>query len=231
MKLSASRREDGVKARSMLREGLVPAIVYGHHEKSQAVALDSREFQGVYRRVGRTQLVDLVVDGGKAKKVLVKAIQTHPRHLGPIHVDLHAVSMREKLQLEVPIRLTGESPAAKSGDGEVVALIHQVRVECLPGDIPEHLDLDISGLVHVGDGIKAGELALPDGVGLAVDAEELLVKVQPVRDLAAEIEAEEAAEAEQAAEGSEEPAAEASDEADSESDGNGGSGGDSSDKE
>lgn len=204
MKLNGTRRElVGRHSRQLRREGQVPAVVYGHHTESTPIALDAREFEHVFREAGRTHLVDLVVAGLGGRggtKVLIKAVQMHPRHLGPIHVDLQAVSMREKLQVEVPVHAIGESPAVKSGEGEVMVMAHGLRVECLPGDIPEAFEIDVSGLAAVGDQVRAGDLPLSDGVTLLADPEEVLVKIQPLRELAAELEAEEAAEAEAAAE-------------------------------
>jgi large subunit ribosomal protein L25 len=96
--------------------------------------------------------------------------------------------MREKLQVDVPLAVAGESPAVKRGEGDLLQTVHSVRVECLPGDIPEQLELDVSGLDSLEAGIRAGELRLAPGVTLLTDADELLVKVTPRRELAAEVE-------------------------------------------
>jgi large subunit ribosomal protein L25 len=167
--------------------------------------LDGHEFQRVFARAGRSHLVDLVIDGGSPNKVLVREIQTHPRRSGPIHVDLYQVSMREKLHADIPVRITGESPAVKRGDGDLLQAIHQLRVECLPGDIPEAFAVDVSGLDQVDAGIRVEDLEVPKGVTILVDPDELIVKVAPRREMAAE---EEAAPEEAAAEAEEGAAAE-----------------------
>lgn len=202
MKLNASKREIlGKRARSLLREGKVPAVVYGHHAKSVAVTIDGREFEHVFKRAGHTQLVDLTVDGGRAHKVLIKEIQIHPRRHGAAHIDLLQVSMREKLHAQVPVALSGEAPAVLRGEADVLQVLHQVRVECLPNDIPEAFTVDVSGLESVGDGIRVADLAAVDGVTILDDPEEVIVKAQPRRELAEE--EPEAAEAEAAGEGQE----------------------------
>jgi large subunit ribosomal protein L25 len=209
MKLnSSSRAERGRRAHALLNTGRLPAVVYGHRSESRPITLDAREFDHVFRQAGRTHLVDLVGEGmGRGgTKVLIKEVQTHPRHLGPIHVDLQAVSMTEKLQVEVPVITIGESPAVKTGAGEVLVVVHALRVECLPGDIPEAYEVDLAGLTEVGDQVRVGDLPMRDGVTIVADPEEVLVKVQPMRDRAAE-EAE--AEAEERAEGAEAAAPEA----------------------
>jgi large subunit ribosomal protein L25 len=216
MKLTATTRElIGKKSRRLLREGGLPAVVYGHHVASKPITLDAREFGHVYHRVGQTHLIDLEIDGARADKVLVKAVQTHPRRHGPIHVDLHQVSLMEKLQVEVPVVITGESPAVKQGDADVAVNVHHVRVECLPTDIPESFTVDISGLENVGDAIRVSDLAAIANVVVVDDPEEVIVRIQPRRELVEEeiapAEGEVGAEGE-AAEGAE-GAAEASDEA------------------
>jgi len=221
MKLNASKRtETGKAVRRLRRTGRIPAVVYGHHAAPTAVAVDQREFEQVFRRTGHTQLVDLAIDGGRAHKVLIKEIQTHPRRHGPIHVDLLQVSMREKLQVQVPVVLTGESPAVERGDADLLHVLHQVRVECLPGDIPEAYVLDVAPLADVGDQLRVSDLAGVANVTILDDPDETVVKAQARRELAAELEAEEAAEALEA--GEIEPEAEAQAEA-AEAEGEGGS--------
>lgn len=217
MKLNAAKRELlGKRARRLLREGKVPAVVYGHHAAPTSVTLDEREFEQVFKRAGHTQLVDLAVDGGRAHKVLIKSIQVHPRRHGPIHVDLHQVSMREKIQVQVPVVIVGESPPVERGEADVLQVMHQLRVECLPNDIPEAFTIDISGLENIGDGLRVADAPGFDGVTVLDDPEEVIVKVPPRRELVEEEEEEaeaEAAEGEAAAESAEEesPASEESD--------------------
>ncbi|MEP7104298.1 MAG: 50S ribosomal protein L25 [Chloroflexota bacterium] len=187
MKLTAASRDlIGKKSRRLLREGRVPAVVYGHHVDARPISLDAREFGHVFHRVGQTHLIDLEVDGGRAEKVLVKAVQTHPRRHGPIHVDLHQVSLKEKLQVEVPVVVTGESPAVKQGDADVAINVHRVRVECLPTDIPEGYTVDISGLENIGDAIRVSDLPAIENVVVIDDPEEVIVRITPRRELMVE---------------------------------------------
>ena len=210
MKLTATTRElIGKKSRRLLREGGLPAIVYGHHVVTRPITLDAREFGHVFHRVGQTHLIDLEIDGARADKVLVKAVQTHPRRHGPIHVDLHQVSLMEKLQVEVPVVITGEAPAVKQGDADVAVNVHHVRVECLPTEIPESFTIDISGLENVGDAIRVSDLPAIANVVVIDDPEEVIVRITPRREMVeeevapAEGEAAEAVEGEAAEEGAE----------------------------
>src|SRR5438046_10175187 len=138
MQLKASARQPlGKRSRRMLREGKLPAIVYGHNTEATPITLDRLEFQKVFVKSGRTHLVDLVLDGGRTAKVLVREIQTHPRHLGPIHVAFYQVNLQEQIEVDVPIHLVGESGPVKQGDADILQPMHSVRAECLPSGLPE----------------------------------------------------------------------------------------------
>ena len=212
MQLKASLRQPlGKRSRRMLREGKVPAIVYGHNTQATPITLERLEFQKVFARSGRTHLVDLVFDG-RTEKVLVREIQTHPRRLGPIHVDFYQVNLQEKIEVEVPVQLVGESAPVKQGDGDILQPMHSVRVECLPSDIPEAFEVDLTPLDEIDAELRVSDLRVPAGVTVLDEPEELVVKIVHKRELKVEEEVPAAeaavpAEGEVAAEG-EAPAAE-----------------------
>src|SRR6266852_1881598 len=215
MQLNASTRELlGKRTRRLHRQGKLAAVVYGHNSKPTALVLDRLEFQKVFVKSGRTHLVDQVVNSDRTQKVLVREIQTHPRRLGPIHVDFYAVSLEEKITVEVPVHLIGESAAVKRGDADILQPIHTLRVECLPTDIPAAFEVDLTPLEEIDAELRVSDLSLPKGVTVLVDPEELLVKIVHKRELKVEeeIPAAEAvvpAEGEAAAEGETPEAAEA----------------------
>ena len=201
LKLVAQPRDLlGKRARRLRAEGKVPAIVYGHDAENRPLTLDRLEFQRVFARAGRTHLVDLELDGRSAK-VIVREIQTHPRRQGPIHVDLYAVNLQEKLRVEIPVQLVGESPVVKLGDADVLHTLHEVEVECLPTDIPEPFLVDISTLEQIDDEVRVRDLRVPPGVTLLVEPDELVVKITHRRELVVEEEVPAPAEAEVPAEG------------------------------
>ena len=205
MQIKASIRQPlGKRSRRLLREGKLPAIVYGHDTEPTPITLDKLEFQKVFVRSGRTHLVDLAIDG-RTEKVLVREIQTHPRRLGPIHVDFYQVNLQEKIEVEVPVHLAGESAAVKRGDADILQPMHSIRVECLPTDIPEAFEVDITPLEEIDMELRVSDLAVPKGVTVLEDAEELVVKIVPKREMRVEegptAEAAVAVEGEAAAEG------------------------------
>jgi large subunit ribosomal protein L25 len=189
MQLNASVRQlTGKRSRRLYREGKLPAVVYGHNATATPLTLDRLEFQKVFVKSGRTRLVDLQVDG-RAEKVLVREIQTHPRRLGPIHVDFYQVDLTEKIRVEVPVHLTGESAAVKRGDADILQPIHELEVECLPTDIPEGFDVDISLLAEIEDELRVSEITVPKGVTVLAEPDELVVKIVPKREMKVEEEA------------------------------------------
>jgi large subunit ribosomal protein L25 len=210
MQLNATTRELlGKRARRLHGEGKLAAVVYGHNATPTPLTLDRLEFQKVFGKSGRTHLVDLVVDGGRTEKVLVREIQTHPRRLGPIHVDFYQVSLEEKIRVEVPVHLTGESAAVKRGDADILQPIHMLEVECLPTDIPAEFEVDITPLAEIESELRVSEISVPKGVTVLADPDDLVVKIVHKREMKVEevvVEAAVPAEGEAAAEGA--PAAE-----------------------
>src|SRR6266567_7049011 len=187
MQLNASTRQiAGKRSRQLHREGKLAAVVYGHAAAATPIVLDRLEFQKVYGKSGRTHLVDLLVDGGRTEKVLVREIQTHPRRLGPIHVDFYQVNLQEKIEVEVPVHVVGESAPVKQGDADVLQPMHTIRVECLPSDIPEAFEVDISPLEEIEAELRVSDLKIPSGVTVLDDPEELVVKIVHKREMKVE---------------------------------------------
>lgn len=203
MQLTASPRQAEGKASRKLRPlGKVPGVIYGQGKPAEAVAVDAHELERLLAHSGRTQLLDLVVDGGRPRKVLIKDVQMSPRRNQPVHVDFHAVSLRERVQVEVPLNFVGEAPGVKSGLGDLIPVVHALTVECLPTQIPDALDISVESLEEADQSLRVGDLVLPEGVSVVGDPEEAVVRIQPPR-VAAEVEEEAVAEP---AEGEEAPA-------------------------
>lgn len=192
LSLSASKREILRKhVHALRRRGEVPAVLYGHNVQPQPLVTDARALEKVWHRAGRTHLVDLAVDGSRARKVQIRELQIDPRTARLLHADFFAVNLREKLTVDIPIVPVGEAPAVSDLKiGVLQQVMTSVKVECLPGDIPGQLTVDVTGLREIDDGVHLRDVPLPEGVTLThgVDPDELVIKVAPLRVL---VEAEE----------------------------------------
>jgi large subunit ribosomal protein L25 len=201
MQLNASKREITGKATRRLRhQGRLPAVVYGSHSAATSIELDMHEFERIYARSGRTQLIDLVVGSGSAHKVLVKEVQVSPRRATLLHVDFHQVSLLERLQVEVPVSVTGDTELVRAGEADVLHVMHSIRVECVPTKIPEVIEVDISGLHEIDAAVRVSDVQLPEGVTAVADPDDVIVKLAARRVSAEPEEAPAAEEAEPEAE-------------------------------
>ena len=208
-----SRTVTGKQVARLRRDGLLPAVVYGHGMSSEPLTIDAHEFDLLNRHVGPSTLVDLKVDGKKSRPVLVYSVQVHPVNRRPLHVDLFAVRMTEELTVEVQLIGQGVAPAADLG-GTLVHPVSSVKVRALPDNLPDVLHYDLSPLEDFDTTITVADLQVPDGVTVQAEPSDVIARVLPPR---IEVEEVPEAEAEEAlAEGAEEEAAEAAPEAEAE---------------
>jgi large subunit ribosomal protein L25 len=213
LNLAAEPRElVGKKVATLRRVGRLPAVVYGHGVSSENVSLDAHEFELLRRKAGQNALIDLSVNGSKARPVLVHDVQVHPVNRRPLHVDLFLVRMTEELTVDVPLVPIGISNAVENLNGTLMHLLESVRVRALPDHLPQSIEYSIESLVDFDEVVKVSDLTIPGDVSLLTDADEVVAKVLASRlqaeaaELAAET-AETVAEAAGAAEGAEGEAA------------------------
>ncbi len=176
-RLAATSRTATGKAVARLRhEGRLPAVVFGHGTESEAVSLDAHEFDLLRRHVGASTLVDLSVDGKKARPVILHGTQYHKVTHRPLHVDLFAVRMTEELTAEVPLVGDGVAPAVEAG-GTLVHPVSMVKVRALPGDLPESIHYDLAALVSYDAVITVGDLDVAAGITIQAEATEIVARV------------------------------------------------------
>jgi large subunit ribosomal protein L25 len=206
------RAELGKKVAALRRAGRLPAVVFGHGVSSENVSIDSHDFDLLRRKAGQNALIDLSVDGKKARPVLIHGVQVHPVNRRPVHVDLFLVRMTEELTVDVPLVATGTSYAVENENGTLLHPTERLRVKALPDHLPQSIEYSIEPLVDFDAVIKVSDLSIPGDVTLLTDPDEVVAKVlQPrlqVEEAALEAEEAEAAAAE-AAEAGEGEAAEA----------------------
>jgi large subunit ribosomal protein L25 len=202
----AGRTTGSAAARRLRTAGKIPAVLYGHGVDPQSLAVDGRDLRlALNREAGLNALISLDVDG-RRHLAMARQVQRHPVRGTVDHVDFVIVRRDEVVSAEVPVHLVGEAADVQRADGLVEQQLFSLTVQATPGDIPANIEVDISGL-SIGEAIRVGDLALPQGVSTELDPEETVVAGQASR-VAGEIEAVEAAEEAAAAEAAPEEAPE-----------------------
>jgi len=168
----------GKKVKSLRREGLVPAVLYGHETVSIPLQVEERELNRVLAQAGGHRLIALKVGRSRKRQMaLARDVQWDVIAGKPIHVDFYAVVMTEKITTEVPLVFVGEAPAADQVGAMVLQGLDEVEIECLPGDLIEAIEVDLSGLEEIDQAIYVKDLRLPPTVEILTDTEELVAKV------------------------------------------------------
>jgi large subunit ribosomal protein L25 len=189
--LTATARATSGKgaARSLRREGSVPAVIYGHAREAQSLAVPSRDLEKLLGTIAAgSTVVELAIDG-KTSRTLIREIQRHPFKRHVLHVDFQELVAGEKITVMIPLVLHGVPEGVRLGGGILEQMMREIEVEVDPANIPNHIDVDVSHLV-VGHSIHVGELNIPAGVTVLADEEAPVALVQISR---AAVEAEPAA--------------------------------------
>ncbi len=214
----APREVLGKKVKSLRRRGLTPANIYGHNVESQAIQVATEELKHVLKSAGRNDIVYLRLDGDDARPTFVRDVQQHPVTDAIQHIDFLQISLREKVRADVPIHLTGLSPAVDTYGGILMHGLDHVTVEALPTEVPSFLEIDVSPLTEINQALHVSDLDLPDEVTLLTDPEQVVAKVappavEPVEEVPEEEELEEGEAAPEGEEGAapEQPAEESAD--------------------
>lgn len=179
--LKVEKREGRGKgaARKARAAGSIPGNIYGHGVESIPVFTDAREFDALTSRIAvDTTLVDLKL-GGKSRPVLIREIQRHPYKKQVLHVDFFAIKAGEKIRVSIPVHLTGTASGVKNAGGILQQSLHEVEIEVLPSEIPDHFEIDVTAL-EIGDSLHLSDLDTK-GFETAEEDERTIVSVQPPR--------------------------------------------------
>lgn len=164
----------GRRAKHTHDTGNVPAVVYGFGVEPKSVQVGRADFRNTYRAAGTSSLIDLTIDGGTPVKALIQEVQVHPISMQPYHVDFRQIRMDQELVIDVPLNFVGESAAVKTLAGTLIHPVTEVKVKCLPADLPHAIDVDLSALKTFDDSITIGSLVMPKGV-TAVDEADVTI--------------------------------------------------------
>lgn len=172
-----ARKVTGKQVKRLRGMGMTPAVVYGHNLESVSVQVKSEDLAQVLRKGGRTSIVQLKMGKSKPFAVAIKQLHTHPISGQLLHADFYRVAEGEKLKMRVPLLFEGEAPVLKEHQATLVRTMNDIQVECLPGDLPPAVPVNLTVLDTVGASIRVGDLSPMDRVTYLDLPEEVIVSV------------------------------------------------------
>ncbi|MGF1503907.1 MAG: 50S ribosomal protein L25 [Anaerolineae bacterium] len=174
---TAERTARGKRVNQARRKGLVPGVVYGPNFEQVLVEVDARELRQVLIAAGGTQIVELQFDDGRAEPTLVRDVQRNPMRGDVLHIDFYRVNLNEPVVNDVPIIIVGEAPLMVSGEAIANQLLTVMSVEALPMEIPQQIEVDVSGRNEFGQVYTIADLVLPENVRAVTEGDEAIVKL------------------------------------------------------
>jgi len=182
IELTAEKRTvTGKQVSRLRRQGWVPGVMYGHGYESVALQFEAHNLTRLLSRVGSSQLIGIRVKGAKEPEMaLVRDVQRDPIRGDLLHVDFYRVQMTERLRAEIPLMMEGVSPVVARNEGMLLQGLSAVEVECLPADLVDAIAVDLTDLVALDQAIHVRDLAIPAGIEVLADPDELVVRVAPL---------------------------------------------------
>ena len=171
------RTESGKKIAKQLRyRGQLPAVVYGENAAPVACSVDERLLSDLLKAHGRNAIISLSA-GDTSQSTIIKDIQYDPLRDEILHVDFHRIDLARKIVVEVPIHATGSAVGVRIGEGILEQMLHDLEIECLPTDIPDHIEIDVSDL-EIGDSLHVSDIVLEsDDFAIVTDADRTMFAV------------------------------------------------------
>ncbi|MFA9262559.1 MAG: 50S ribosomal protein L25 [Undibacterium sp.] len=182
LKLEVLERTEAGKDLAALREsGYIPAVQYGHKKEAVNLSVKEIDFKKVFKAAGESTLVELVLGGKKGINVLVHDVQVDPLSGRFTHIDFYQVNMDEKIETDVALEFVGDAPAVKALGGVLIRNLDEVKVQCLPKDLPHSFVIDLTQLVDFDSQIKVSDIKLPAGVEMIETLEAIVATVMRPR--------------------------------------------------
>ena len=173
IKLQAQLRD----LKNKLDAGQIAAVIYGAGVENKNLQVKRADLEKAFASAGESNLIDLEIAGAKSVKVLVKEVQHDPIKGTIRHIDFYQVNMNKKITTEIPLHFIGESKAVKELGGMLVKNMDHIEVECLPNDLVDHIDVDVSIIKDFHQPIKVSDLPIVKGMELLTDPSDNVVMV------------------------------------------------------
>jgi large subunit ribosomal protein L25 len=178
--LAAEQREGrGKGAAHQLRgTGRIPAVMYGPETEPTAIAVEERAFRTAMKQAGGQSTLFTLLIGDKSNKVVLREIQRDPVSNKVLHLDFHAISMNRPIHINIPVHFTGIAKGVKTEGGIMQVVMREIEISCLPTNIPEHVEVDVTEL-GIGDSIHVGALLIPNATILGESTRTVVVISAP----------------------------------------------------
>lgn len=183
--LHADERKSKIGLNAARKSGKIPAVVYGHGVKSRAVFVDKQEFTRLLKEKGEGALIDLSIKDEPSFKVLIQDTERGILTSEIIHLDFYRVKMDEKLRTEIRVHFIGEAPGVKAG-GVFIKDRDRIQIECLPKDLIQEVQVDLSRLTDIHSSITVADLSIPSGVVVLDDFNLILASIAAIQQEKAE---------------------------------------------
>ncbi len=178
-----SRTVFGKKTRVLRRSGIVPGTLYGPRTEAVSLQMAAKELSAVLDKAGTNRLINVRIDGaGKPRRILAREVQRDVITQSVLHVDLYEVVMTEKITAEIPITLIGEAPAVTAKQGLLVHGLDALQVHCLPDQLSEAIEVDLSVLKEKDQAILVKDLDVEQDIEILTSPDEVVVQVLPLRE-------------------------------------------------
>lgn len=187
VRLNAEKREGVRKGanRKLRASGRVPAILYGKDTEPALLSVDARETERLFQQISvENTIIELKVKGDRTKvQALVREVQVEALRPDLIHIDFYKIQKGVRLEVDIPVELSGIPNGVRNDGGVLEQLFHEIPVRCLPDQIPESIEIDVTDL-DLQDSLHVSDLAIPEGVELLMDLERTLCVVSVPRVIA-----------------------------------------------
>lgn len=183
LSIECQKREAGAKPRALRREGLLPAVLYGHDgAASVSLTVNEREAEKLVKAAAiNNTLVNVNIPELPWKgKALLREVQTHPWKSQLYHISFFSIASQDTIEVVVPMNYQGTPQGVKDEGATLDILVSELAISCEPNSIPETLDVDVSGL-GVGENLHISDLKLPAGISVVTDTDKTLVTIFPRR--------------------------------------------------
>lgn len=177
--IECQQRPSGSKPNALRREGLTPAVLYGHNgTESLALTLSTRTAETLVKKasLNNTMIQISVPDLPWSGKALLREVQTHPWRGDLYHLSFFSVGTQASVQVTVPLHFVGESIGVKQNGGTLDTVLNELEVICSPNNVPENIEIDVSKM-DVGAALHVNELPLPEGVSVVGEADRVIVSI------------------------------------------------------